>query len=335
MSKKDTSLRQWLLLRSIPRHPRKITAKELWQILENEGYEVTKRSIERNLHELSAVWPMLSDERSRPYGWSWQPDAPLFSLPGMSPVQALALTLARNHLASLLPAGMLETLGPYFDHANTVLLTGEGIKNMADWREKVAIVSSNQELVPPQYDENVVATVHSALFSEKQLEIDYIGRGVEQKTHVIHPLGLVQRGAVIYLVATMYTYEDIRILALHRIVSATILDKAAKGPKNFRLSEYIAKGSFGFTENDEPIRISVRFEADSAEHLRETPLSRDQEIIEEGQTVRLKATVPNSQQLRWWLRSFGAQIEVLEPESLRNEFVEMAGAFKSVYKLQG
>ena len=330
MSKKDTLLRQWLLLKNIPVHPRKTTASELREQLKNEGFEINKRSVERNLKELSIVWPMMVDDRSKPYGWSWHPDAKLFAIPGMSPVQALTLCLARDQLTSLLPAGMMETLNPYFNYANAILSHGDG--NISDWRKKVAIVPSNQELIPPQYDERVVVNVHSALFEEKQLEIDYIGRGVERKTHIIHPLGLVQRGAVIYLIATMYTYDDIRILALHRIMTATVLDAPAKGQKDFCLAQYIATGAFGFTKNDETIRLVVRFSADAAEHLRETPLSRDQEIMEEGQTIRITATVPDSSQLRWWLRSFGEQVEVLEPVSLRNEFIEMAGALKAVYQ---
>lgn len=331
-NKSDAILRQWMILRSIPAFPRKITAAKLTSRLQGEGFDVTKRTVERNLQTLSQIFPLHSDERSRPYGWSWQKDADMFALPTMSPVQALTLSLARDQLTSLLPASLMETLSPYFRYADNVLLSGDSVKNMADWRDKVAIVPSSQALIPPQYDEAVVETIHAALLAEQQLEIEYANRAMDDaKTHTIHPLGLVQRGAVIYLVATMYAYEDIRILAMHRIQAATPLEAPVKVPGGFCLSEYIAKGAFGFAASDENIRLVARFATPAAEHLRETPLSKDQEIIEEDETVCISATVSDSPQLRWWLRAFGDQVEVLEPTSLRAEFMETVQSMSELY----
>ena len=334
-SKSDTILRQWMILRNIPVFPRKITATELTNRLKKEGFDISKRTTERNLQTLSQIFPLQSDERSRPYGWSWSKDADMFTIPAMSPVQALTLSLARDHLTSLLPASLMETLAPYFKSADNVLLSGESIKNMADWRDKVAIVPSNQALIPPQYDEEIIETIHAALLEEKQLEIEYANRAMdESKTHTIHPLGLVQRGAVIYLVATMYSYEDIRILALHRIRSATVLETPSKIPKDFCLGQYIAKGAFGFVARKEAIRLVARFAVSAAEHLRETPLSKDQEFIEEGETVCITATVSDAQQLRWWLMAFGDQVEVLEPAFLREDFRQTAQSVHALYLKQ-
>jgi predicted DNA-binding transcriptional regulator YafY len=69
-SQNDTQLRQWAMLRRIPQHPRQITALELTGRLESEGFEVSKRTVERDLHSLSEIFPLVPNERSRPYGWS-------------------------------------------------------------------------------------------------------------------------------------------------------------------------------------------------------------------------------------------------------------------------
>ena len=331
-NKNDTLLRQWEILKKIPPFPKKTTATELTARLMNEGFVISKRTIERDLQSLSAIFPLYADERSRPYGWSWGKNADTFTLPAMSPVQALTLSLARDHLTSLLPASLMQTLSPYFKCADNVLLSGESLKNMADWRDKVAVVPSNQALIPPQYDEEIIETVHAALLAEKQLEIDYATRGKKKQTHTIHPLGLVQRGAVIYLVATMYAYEDIRILALHRIRSAKELEASSQRTEGFCLGQYIAKGAFGFAAGDDVIRLVARFAAPAAEHLRETPLSKDQNLVEEGDTICVSATVSDSPQLRWWLMAFGSQVEVLEPVPLREEFAKTAGEMATAYR---
>lgn len=328
----DTQLRQWAMLKRIPQHPRQITAREIYEYLESEGFEVTKRTVERDLISLSEIFPLISNERSRPYGWSWNKDAAAFALPTMSPLQALTLELAHEHLATLLPASLLETLGPYFKCAHGVLSSGDGVKKLAKWRKKVAIVPPTQPLIPPSYTEEIIEAVHSALLSEQQLEISYASREQgETKTYRVHPLGIVQRGAVTYLVGTLNDYTDIRLLAVHRIQSTQVLDKSAKTPKKFDLAKYIQEGAFGFGESTE-IKLVVRFTTPAVEHLRETPLSLDQQIEPDLHGwMRVHATVPDSAQLRWWLMGFGDKVEVLEPLSLHEEFVKMTQSLHGIY----
>ena len=331
-SQNDTQLRQWAMLKRIPQHPRQITARELTENLESEGFEVSKRTIERDLLSLSEIFPLLSNEKSRPYGWSWNKDAESFSLPSMSPVQALTLELAHDHLATLLPASLLATLAPYFKCAEGVLSSGDGVLKMASWRKKVAIVPPNQPLLPPDYPAEIIEAVHSALLTDQQLEISYTSRDQgETKTYPAHPLGLVQRGSVTYMVATLYDYTDVRMFALHRIKSAQVLELPSKKPENFELAEYIRQGAFGFEENGE-IKLVLRFTAAAAEHLGETPLSLDQQITADiPGWMLLQATVTDTAQLRWWLMAFGDQVEVLEPVDLREDFVDVSLSLQRIY----
>ena len=89
----DTLLRQWQMLRLIPRHPQRISARDLYEKLKSEQFDVTKRTVERDLLWLSGMFPLVADERNRPYGWSWKKNAPLFSLPGLSHTEALTLAM--------------------------------------------------------------------------------------------------------------------------------------------------------------------------------------------------------------------------------------------------
>lgn len=328
----DTQLRQWAMLKRIPQHPHQITARELTERLASEGFEVGKRTVERDLLSLSGIFPLLSNDRSRPYGWSWSKDAEAFALPTMSPLQALTLELAHDHLATLLPASLLDTLAPYFKCAEGVLSSGDGVKKLASWRKKVAIVSAGQPLIPPKYSEEIIEAVHSALLTDQQLEISYTSRELgETKTYPTHPLGIVQRGAVTYLVATLYDYTDILLFAVHRIQAAKVLDQPSNTPEGFDLKHYISQGALGFEENG-LIKLVVRFTVPAAEHLWETPLSLDQQIApDRSGWVRLQATVPDTAQLRWWLKGFGQEVEVLEPISIREEFALLSASMNNIY----
>ena len=70
-----------------------------------------------------------------------------------------------------------------------------------------------------------------------------------------------------------------------------------------------------------------------AQHLLETPLSQDQtlEMLDEGR-VRITATVKDTGQLRWWLMGFGAQVEVIGPESVRQAIAGQISELATVYQ---
>ena len=94
-------------------------------------------------------------------------------------------------------------------------------------------------------------------------------------------------------------------------------------PKGFKLDNYIAEGGFDYPTNPERnIKLILKIQPWLNKQLTETPLSENQKInpIDEF-TFQLKATVKDTKQLRWWLRSFAADVEIVEPLSLREEFV--------------
>jgi len=329
----DTLSRQWLMLQWIPRYPHKVTARELVQRLQAEGHAVSKRTVERDLAELSEVFPLAADERNKPFGWSWQKDAPQFSVPGMSPLQALVLNLAHSHMESLLPAHLLKPLEPYFRQANATLERSLGKSGLRAWNKRVAVVQPTQPLLLPKVNGKALSVVHAALAEERQIEIRYRSRAAEKTmTYRVHPLGLVYRGVLGYLVCTVADYEDPRMLALHRIESAKALDVAARTPAGFDLQMYARSGAFGFMDNG-PIQLVLHMEAPAAAHLCETPMSADQVIVDDTREgwVTVAATVRDTSELRWWLLGFADQVEVTAPVSVRNELATAAAATAALY----
>ena len=327
-SHQETLSRQWLMLLCVPRYPRKITARQLVERLHAEGHGVAKRTVERDLAALAAVFPLVADERAKPFGWSWQKDAPQFSLPGMSPLQAMVLALARQHLQALMPAHLLEYLSSYFRQADATLQNLAGDRKLATWSQRVALVQPTQPLLPPVVDEAALAAVHEALLQQRQLEVRYRSRTAGAvSSYRLHPLAIVYRGTVGYLVATVSDYGDPRSFALHRIENARVLEGKAKRPKNFVLEDYVRSGAFGFQDNG-PMKLVMRMDAPAAEHLHETALSEDQVITSDKMPgwVQVEATVLDTSQLRWWLLGFGAQVEVLKPATLRKEMIEQITA---------
>jgi predicted DNA-binding transcriptional regulator YafY len=326
-------MRQWEILRLIPRYPRKITARDIQSSLVGRQHSISKRTIERDLLALSGVFPLVCDDRNKPFGWSWLKDAPAFDLPGLSPGEALAVKLTEQYLKPMLPASVVSELAPHFKAAAAALEKLPKAARVAAWAQKIRVVPPAQPLVPPSIQPETQRGIYEALLQDRQIEAVYLKRGDPKPVkYTLHPLAIVQRGPVTYLVCTIFKYQDIHLFALHRFRSVEILDAPGARPKDFVLDDYIASGALGFGDGN-LIKLEAVFEADSAEHLYETPISRDQVLkpLDANRTT-VTATVPDTSQLRWWLLGFGGEVEVLKPKSLRREIADAARAMARRYK---
>ena len=327
---KSTLLRQWKMLSMIPRLPRKIGTADLMQKLEDADFNIDLRTIQRDLNQLSEVLPLTSDQ-AKPQGWSWKEAAEQFDIPGMEPQVALVFHMAEIHLRSLLPASTVDTLRPWFSAANRVL--DEHGNGVALWPEKIQVLPRGLPQKAPEIDAEVQAKVYQAVLQERQLRISYGREADDLRDYVIHPIALVVRNQVIYLVCVFDGFDDIRQLAMQRIHSADVLGLPSVKPADFVLDDYIAHGAFGLTFGDEPLQLKARFMNHLAIYLRETPIAENQvtEDVDEN-FVQLTASVPDTLELRLWLKSFGDEVEVLGPPALREEFAGQAKRMAKMYR---
>jgi len=315
------------MLRRIPRSPRKITATQLADALFSEGHEVSKRTVERDLLALQSLFPLACDDRDRPFGWSWTKDAPVLSLPGLTPAEALAFQMASRFLEPLLPASVLVALKPHFELASKVLSTEASSGPTRKWKDKVRVVYPTQVTQAPQIARDAYDAITEALLKGKQLRVRY---GANRKDLDLHPLALVQRGPVTYVVATAFSYDDPRLFVAHRFSSAKVLEVPVR-ESTFDLDTWIAHGALGFGQGKQ-IKLVAVFKDGAVSHLAETPLSADQQFSPAGiGKTRLTATVADTPQLLWWLRGFGADVEVVLPLPLRVKMATSAVAISVLY----
>ncbi len=321
--KKTTMIRQWEMLKLLPKGTAGpwIKASEIALRLKDEGYEVSVRTVQRDLKELSAIFPIeLNDKNPRDYGWRWMKGAH-FDIPGMNISEAFAMRLVDMYLKPLMPSSIRDTLQGVFSQAKSRL---ECVAKPNEWVNKVKIVPTSQALIPARVEETVQAVIYEALLESRRVTASYRPPHTQDAMeYVLNPLGLIMRGPVSYLVATAWNYQDLRLYAMHRIGRAEILDEACRIPEGFDLERELARGFADFTGGGTPIRLEFLCMNSEAFYLEETPLSEDQEMLvtDEG-WIRIHATVNDTWQLRWWLLSKGGRLEVLAPEDLRKEIAE-------------
>lgn len=318
---KDTLVRQWEMLKLLDTRYW-LTTSEITERLAGLGYGVDQRTVQRDLEKLSTVFLDIDcNKKSAPFGWRWKQGADL-GVRGLSVSEALTLKMVDEFLAPMLPASMLESLRPRLKQATEKLDSLEAADNpAARWTEKIRVVHPVMNMVAPDVRPEVMETVQEGLLREKQIEVGYHRIGTDAPSaHRIHPLAMVQRGPVTYLVCTVFDYSDIRLYALHRMVTATLLDDAIEWPQGFSIDNYIREGHLHFG-NGGDIFLKLWVSKDAGSYLRESPLEGDMRMQESGDGYEVTATVRDTMQLKWWLLSRGRDAIVLEPAEFREKMI--------------
>lgn len=206
-----------------------ITISELLTRLTGAGYVISRRTVERDLHDLSLTFPLQCNDGGTPFGWYWKPGVSV-ELQGITLTEAVSLALVEDAVRPLLPGSMLSVLEPRFEHARQKLKgLGEG-NPAARWPDKVASVRPDFNLLAPQIQAEILEALQDALISEQQVQCRYHSAHNDKRSDLtLNPLAIVQRGLITYLIATAEPYTDIRQFAVHRFQAVKAWARPARG----------------------------------------------------------------------------------------------------------
>lgn len=327
----STVSRQWELLRQLPSKSPGITTSEITRRLQSAGYTISKRTIERDLIDLSLMFPLQCNDASAPYGWYWKPGVNV-ELQGITLTEALSLALVEDAIRPLLPKSMLRVLEQRFSHARQKLRT-LGEENLAArWLDKVASVRPDLNLQAPDIPDEILETLQQSLLEEKQLQCQYYSAHTDKLSQLtLNPLALVQRGLITYLIGTAHPYTDVRQYAVHRFRQLTLSPTSTEGLRDFNLQTYLSTDALQFGKI-EKIAFEAWISEKQARLLRETPLSPDMMMTDLGKGYRVTATISDSWQLQWWILSLGDGIIVEKPQNLREQIADKLRSAAASYK---
>lgn len=311
--------RQWEVLRIIPKYPNFITSRELNDRLSACGFESSKRTIERDLRDLSKIFPLVSDENSQPYKWYWLRDmAQEFG--GISLDEAISLSLADDALRDILPNSIFSSIKQNFSLSNKKIRNLSAL-SVSKLRTKFRYITQSLPLKKVSLPKNIIDKVKLALLEDRQIKLSYDPNLKATKDNILNPLGFVQLGLRPYLIATVVGVDEkILALALQRIRKIEVLAEKLEVPVGFSLDTYIASDAmqFGLCKD---IKFKAIVTESLAVYLQETPISADQKISYIDNTWRLSASVKDTWSLYFWIRSQGSEITVLSPKRIRDKLL--------------
>jgi len=269
------------------------------------------------------------------------------------PVIAFSMAMIDLHLKPLLPSAFDD----YFEVAHDALKRHPDYNN---WLDKVISLPLPYDTAPtPSSQSNSVDIIYRSLLKGKQFTADYLGsahdftpygKWVAKKNNsneliaqnkIYHPLGLILRGQIVYLVAKVYSDIDPdrsspdRHFALHKFVNVELTDNNINESR-FTFINYIRNHIIDEPTTHEPMYLELYVSEAAAEYLEEDSPYKLKENnsnwYQDKYPHRIKSKwkcfsapdVPDTEQLRRWILSLQPDVEVLEPKYLREHFASIA-----------
>lgn len=191
----------------------------------------------------------------------------------------------------------------------------------------------NDTLAHPENFGDKFGKLTQAVIESCRLRIEYTKISGETSTRVIEPLGMICKRNVWYLVAREPQNGEYRTFRVDQISDVCIRtgDKF-KYPEDFSLHEYYGE-SWGVFRNDEVQKVRLKFSPDVARRVTNLRYHESQrvEAEEPDGSVILSFTVCGLIELTTWVLQWGKEVEVLEPENLRERVLAMAREVIEIY----
>lgn len=137
-----------------------------------------------------------------------------------------------------------------------------------------------------------------------------------------------------YVISFDLIKEKITTYALDRIQNLEISSEIIRKPVNFNPQHYF-KYSIGISSSESAPEI-VRFKADdvAAKYIETQPFHHSQKVVQANEVVtEFQLEIFISEEFIRSIMSFGGEIEILAPESLRDAIVQRTKRMKKVYNL--
>ena len=290
------------------------TRKQIHQMVIDRGYEVSEKSVERDLNRLVELFPRHVSyiKKFPPYGYRLR-QASKMSL--MTPEEAISVLTAFEYLDPLLPK-LAESLNLYTNEAEQVL-SHNYASNYHNWKNKISIKNEGFQLQHKDINKNVLNNLHKALLTGTLISSTYCPRktGKNKKFEKLYPIGLVHSGRLLYLIGSHDAQANKRFYwPLNRFKNIDLLDEINPlSSEDVKDHEQI----LGFSFSEQDVRLVLKFDKNAGYILKETPTSKKMKLDEHENSIVIEDVLPNSLELENWIIGFGEKVEVLEPQELR------------------
>ena len=180
-----------------------------------------------------------------------------------------------------------------------------------------------------------LTAVMEAMTEGQKLRISYMKYTSSQaESLTLHPYAVKEFAKRWYLVAHCEERNALRVYGLDRIMGLEVIDGKFKMPSGFDVDELFATSFGTYIPEGKAELITFRTTAKEARFLRDLPLHASQEELKgsDKEHVTFSIFVYPNESLIMEFCKHGSRLEVLSPESVRQEVAEQLRAAADLYK---
>jgi predicted DNA-binding transcriptional regulator YafY len=279
-----------------------------------ERFGVSVRTAIRYLRALAnAGEPLEETLDGKRKVWRMHPAARRETI-ALSTTQMVSLFLSRRVFDFLAGTGFKEDLDDVFKKLEMTLRKRDYDTRNLD--RKIFDVNEAPHIYADRLEH--VDDIVTALLREERLRVVHGSVAHYQKEFVLEPYTLVVYKKGLYLAGYSHHHKSVRTFSLDGFREIERLKKDHfEYPKDYQPAQLV-EGSFGLFGGPRT-QVRLLFEAKVGRFVRRRLWHPTQKITKTERGVELTMEVAGTTELKTWILGWGDQVEVLEPESLREE----------------
>lgn len=180
----------------------------------------------------------------------------------------------------------------------------------------------------------LLSDLRRALLYQYRIKLIYLRSGRQTAEYEVDPYTLVLAKGGLYLLGHAHNRNAVRLFAVERISNLTVTRQRFEIPDGFD-PEGCFSDAFGLV-SDQPMRVSVRFDREVAQTVRERIWRPGQTVSEEPDGgLLLSFEASGTLEILAWVLSYGSHAELLEPPELRRELRRHIKGMREYYRKKG
>jgi len=176
---------------------------------------------------------------------------------------------------------------------------------------------------------DIFDTIIEAIVKKRQLNISYRSPARENTKRAVEPLKLINYQGRWYLSAYCLLRNGHRTFHVARVIDAEINELPRTKD---RAAPVDLDRSFGIFKGPPRYIAEILFTGTAAELIRNQVWHKDQEITETTKGMLLRIPVHDDREIMMKILQYGAQAEVIDPQTLRNRLQNELRRMKVIYK---
>ena len=253
-----------------------------------------------------------------------------FELPAfwLKKEEIIALLFAKRLAASIPDKDIKASLDGFLDKLTPVISSQDFFDHLR-MEDKISLQNVEYFSVDDVFFKDVI----NALFRQRALEIRYYSPYEDKETRrVVVPLHLLNYMGSWYVVAWCDARKDLRIFVLSRIKSVKEAGYLPSMPNRLPDIKKYCREHFGIFSGRRGYRVVLRFSREASRWVQDQIWHKAQKM--EWDTARrliLSVSVTDFREIKREILKFGSEVEVLQPQSLREDIKEEIKKMKKVY----